>query len=730
MANPPAAPAAKPDPIPVRKAPVEPSAEFRVTHDAQPWFSPDRKAPDQTFRAGPASPAATPPAEATPEEGGSRSFGTAVAIAVLLMLFAGYAAWTLVPRDTAAPASVATADTNVDASSGADGAADAANRDRAAATRSEGDATTTPAVVAEPAGAQAGAQTGECAARTAALTQTRAGVSTAEANAVVEFNLQAAVHELGCPGAEYAVERLRVDNAPTVAGAASTSPAQQAGARADAPAAPQATAARPENATTTLAPAAAAVAATSPAATPAAATPAAATPAAATAVASAPVTATPVPAASAATGENTTDAVGRRDAVVALASPSRGVEATPDTVREIPGDPLIATVQEMLNSLGYQAGTVDGIAGLQTRTAIVAFQSNHGMSPDGQPTAPLLDALRSAQTLSRNTRTPAAPAQASVVSQRAEPIAVAPPSDARTGPETLAAVAPTPLITPPPTPAPAPAAPAPQARPDPAAVARLTVEQRIVVERWCNARSDASDAAVFADCMARQAGQVVRIAPNYDSDRLSSAQRIAIEDQCVEGWPPEPRAYLGCVERLLAGSGAGAAAATRSANPAPSGPAPAPRVAVTAPRGVNPPTAGTEGISPEDDAALKALCERSAGSGQGSAFATCVRGQRAALAATHQPGLSFLSQFDRNAIRAGCADLRLREGPAAYYRCLAEQLSDLSRVRPKPDVTTLPQAQRNAIDLRCAPLQRGAGIAAYYACVNAEIGTPQARADR
>lgn len=43
----------------------------------------------------------------------------------------------------------------------------------------------------------------------------------------------------------------------------------------------------------------------------------------------------------------------------------------------------VATLQTVLNGLGYEAGTPDGIAGPGTRTAIQAYQSENGMDPSG-----------------------------------------------------------------------------------------------------------------------------------------------------------------------------------------------------------------------------------------------------------------------------------------------------------------------------------------------------------
>ncbi|MEM1088223.1 MAG: peptidoglycan-binding protein [Pseudomonadota bacterium] len=55
-------------------------------------------------------------------------------------------------------------------------------------------------------------------------------------------------------------------------------------------------------------------------------------------------------------------------------------------------DQVIA-IQTILNGIGYQAGTPDGIAGAGTRTAIRAFQADHGLATTGEIDDGLIQAL-------------------------------------------------------------------------------------------------------------------------------------------------------------------------------------------------------------------------------------------------------------------------------------------------------------------------------------------------
>ena len=58
----------------------------------------------------------------------------------------------------------------------------------------------------------------------------------------------------------------------------------------------------------------------------------------------------------------------------------------------------VEQLQRALSSLGYTAGTIDGIFGASTERALVAFQTAHHLSPDGvlgtATRAALLNALR------------------------------------------------------------------------------------------------------------------------------------------------------------------------------------------------------------------------------------------------------------------------------------------------------------------------------------------------
>ena len=78
-----------------------------------------------------------------------------------------------------------------------------------------------------------------------------------------------------------------------------------------------------------------------------------------------------------------------RAAASAIAS-APGSQAAPDG--------LVASIQKLLATLGYDAGPPDGVAGPQTAAAIAAFQRDSGMQVDGRPSEALRGRLATAAT--------------------------------------------------------------------------------------------------------------------------------------------------------------------------------------------------------------------------------------------------------------------------------------------------------------------------------------------
>jgi peptidoglycan hydrolase-like protein with peptidoglycan-binding domain len=93
--------------------------------------------------------------------------------------------------------------------------------------------------------------------------------------------------------------------------------------------------------------------------------------------------------------------------MLALASPLAVTTAqAQSTVQTMPYS--VASVQRVLNDLGYAAGPVDGLMGGKTRAAIRAYQIDSGLPPSGEPSLSLYEHLQDSHA--KRYAQPAAPA--------------------------------------------------------------------------------------------------------------------------------------------------------------------------------------------------------------------------------------------------------------------------------------------------------------------------------
>jgi peptidoglycan hydrolase-like protein with peptidoglycan-binding domain len=79
-------------------------------------------------------------------------------------------------------------------------------------------------------------------------------------------------------------------------------------------------------------------------------------------------------------GDNSTRAAGRSSGEPGL---GRTVLAFGSGYRSPSGSPLVRSLQRHLALAGYSAGATDGLFGPQTRRAVYAFQTSHGLRVDG-----------------------------------------------------------------------------------------------------------------------------------------------------------------------------------------------------------------------------------------------------------------------------------------------------------------------------------------------------------
>lgn len=82
----------------------------------------------------------------------------------------------------------------------------------------------------------------------------------------------------------------------------------------------------------------------------------------------------------------------------------------PRPVRTMPASPSVVEVQQLLTAQGYEPGTIDGLFGERTRSAIEAYQRDQNLQVTGEVTDGLVARLR--ETAATATAPSAAPAPA------------------------------------------------------------------------------------------------------------------------------------------------------------------------------------------------------------------------------------------------------------------------------------------------------------------------------
>jgi len=84
------------------------------------------------------------------------------------------------------------------------------------------------------------------------------------------------------------------------------------------------------------------------------------------------------------------------DPALADSTPGQGLYATQLAATNATIPYSYRNVQQLLNDLGYNVGTPDGVIGSRTRTAIRAFQADEGLPQSGEPSRTLFDSLQTA----------------------------------------------------------------------------------------------------------------------------------------------------------------------------------------------------------------------------------------------------------------------------------------------------------------------------------------------
>jgi hypothetical protein len=89
-------------------------------------------------------------------------------------------------------------------------------------------------------------------------------------------------------------------------------------------------------------------------------------------------------------------------------------------------------------------------------------------------------------------------------------------------------------------------------------------------------------------------------------------------------------------------------------------------------------------------------------------------------ALAQQPDLSGTTQEERESIESACSYDKVVVGPAAYHRCVQNQLNSLSGTRT-PDLSGTTQEERESIESACSYDKVVVGPAAYHRCVQNQL---------
>ncbi|WP_139558806.1 peptidoglycan-binding domain-containing protein [Methylotetracoccus oryzae] len=321
-------------------------------------------------------------------------------------------------------------------------------------------------------------------------------------------------------------------------------------------------------------------------------------------------------------------------------------------------DATVQAIQRKLNALGYDAGSADGLMGTKTRSAILAFQRDSGLTPDGLPTSSLLQRLSDDR----------------VAAVRESP-QVAPPN-------TSTFVPPSPAIPPP---------ERPPARPDRTAV---TDSEQSGMERACDSARLYSGPSAYQSCLAREMASLKSSGGRPDLSRVTSAERNSIERACDSARQYSgPGAYYNCLNREIASLNAS------RGRPDLSGASPSEQAAIE-----------------------RACDSARQYSGPGAYYNCLNRELSSLNTSRGRPDISRFSAFEQAAIERACDSARQYSGPGAYYNCLNREISSLRSSGGTPDLSGLTSTTSAAIERACESARQYSGPGTYYNCLRRELG--------
>ncbi len=115
---------------------------------------------------------------------------------------------------------------------------------------------------------------------------------------------------------------------------------------------------------------------------------------------------------------------------------------------------------------------------------------------------------------------------------------------------------------------------------------------------------------------------------------------------------------------------------------------------------------------------LETVCSRQKELSGQVAYQSCLKAQLDLITNPKgKPDLSTLREAERESIESVCSEAR-RRGPDSYNRCETEQVASLAAEPARPDLSALSDVDRHSIESACDNIKNREGPAAYNRCLD------------
>jgi peptidoglycan hydrolase-like protein with peptidoglycan-binding domain len=339
----------------------------------------------------------------------------------------------------------------------------------------------------------------------------------------------------------------------------------------------------------------------------------------------------------------------------------RGAQGASNQQRRV-ADPTVQAVQARLNSLGYNVGAPDGIAGARTSEAIKRFQLDQGIAVDGVASDRLLDQLVAVASSGVSGRQATAEPVSEPQSTPRAPIATSSPAHAGG---------------------------------EPAGLDPLSADEERSLESSCSSAKYTQGPAAYQACITRQLGALQSAPRGHDFSGLTDDEHRSLEAACSSAkYTQGPAAYNRCIAKQLA--------ALR-----------------TAPRGHD-----LSGLNDNELRSLEAACSSAKYTQGPAAYNSCINRQLAALqSAPRAHDLSDLNEDELRSLEAACSSAKYTQGPAAYNSCINRQLAALRSAPRNHDFSGLNESQLRSLESACSGAKYTQGPAAYNRCLSGQLSS-------